>query len=125
MTPARDVTSYIASAPKDARPKLRQIRTTIRAAAPDAVESIGYGMPFYSFKGKSGVEARLCYFGFRKKTIVFYTRPKYLEELRDELIPYSTSKSALHFRLDRPIPIQLIRKLVKGAARTNPVLRPA
>ena len=112
VTPPGDVDEYVQHAPKEVRPKLREIRAAIQETAPDVVESISYGMPFYSFRGESGFGARLCYFGFQKNCVVFYTRPAFLEEHGDATGPYLSSKSALHFRLDRPIPIQLIRKVV-------------
>ncbi|MGI0091284.1 MAG: DUF1801 domain-containing protein [Nitrososphaerales archaeon] len=70
--------------PKEVQPKLREIRAAIREAAPDAVESISYGMPFYSFKGESGFQARLCYFGLLKKTkkIAFMSAPSSLKSTR-------------------------------------------
>jgi len=110
---------YIQNAPKEVRRKLREVRTAIREAAPDSIETISYGMPFYSFKGETGFQARLCYFGFLKKSIVFYTRPAFLEEHMDEVETYLSTKSALHFPLDRPIPVQLIRKLVRNGVRKH------
>ena len=98
---------------------LREIRAAIREAAPDAVESISYGMPFYSFKGESGFQARLCYFGFLKKRVVFYTRPLVLEDHKDEVGSYMTAKSALQFPLDGPIPTRLIKKLVRTGIRKH------
>jgi uncharacterized protein YdhG (YjbR/CyaY superfamily) len=63
----KNVDEYITAAPKEVQPKLREVRAAIREAAPEAVESISYGMPFYSFKGESGFKARLCYFGLLKR----------------------------------------------------------
>ncbi|TLX99039.1 MAG: DUF1801 domain-containing protein, partial [Thaumarchaeota archaeon] len=59
----KSVDEYIAAARKEVQPKLREIRTAIREVAPDALESISYGMPFYSYKGEQGFKGRLCYFG--------------------------------------------------------------
>ena len=119
MDPTRNVDAYIQNAPKEFRPKLREIRTAIREAAPDSSETISYGMPFYSFRGETGFQARLCYFGFLKEKIVFYTRPAFLEEHTDEIEMYLSTKSALHFPLDRPIPVQLIRRLVRNGVRKH------
>ena len=119
----KDVDAYIENAPKEVQSKLRETRAAIRDAAPDAVESISYGMPFYSFKGESGFQARLCYFGLLNKNnrIAFYTRPMYLEEYRNEVKTYQTTKSALQFPLDGPIPVQLIKKLVKNGMRKHKI----
>lgn len=111
--------SFIEATPKEAQPKLRVIRAAIREAAPDAVESISYGMPFYSFRGESGFQARLCYFGLLKKKVVFYTRPAFLEEYMGKVEPYLSTKSALHFRLDTPIPVRLVKKLVRNGVKKH------
>lgn len=115
----QDVDRYIEAAPKNVQPNLRAMRAAIREAAPDAVEGISYGMPFYRFKGESGFRARLCYFGLLKKSVVFYTRPVFLEEHREEVEPYLTTKSALHFPLDKPVPVELVRELVRSGVRRH------
>jgi uncharacterized protein YdhG (YjbR/CyaY superfamily) len=119
MGRSKDVDSFIEAAPKEFQPKLREIRAAIRKAAPTAVESISYGMPFYSFPGESGFGARLCYFGLRKQNVVFYTRPVFLEEYASEVEPYLSTKSALHFLRDRPIPVRLIQKLVRNGVKKH------
>ena len=121
MTDAMKVDEYISRAPEGAQAKLGDIRAAIREAAPEAVESISYGMPFYSFKGESGFQARLCYFGLLKKKnkIAFYTRPLFVEEYRKEVEAYMTTKSALQFPLDQPIPVHLIKKLVRNGIRKH------
>lgn len=63
---SKSVDEYIENTPRDVQPKLREIRMAIQEAAPAAIESISYGMPFYSFRGESGFQARLCYFGLLK-----------------------------------------------------------
>jgi uncharacterized protein YdhG (YjbR/CyaY superfamily) len=119
MKSAKNVATYIENAPEELRPKLREIRAAIREAAPDAIENISYGMSFYSFKGETGFKARLCYFGFLKKKIVFYTRPIFLQKYVDEVEPYMTAKSALRFSLDEPIPLQLIKKIVRNGLKEH------
>jgi uncharacterized protein YdhG (YjbR/CyaY superfamily) len=121
MNRATEVDRYIENAPEDARPQLRQIRAAIRRAAPVAIESISYGMPHYSFRRESGFGSRLCYFGLlkSKRKIALYTRPAFLEGLEDEAGAFRITKSALHFPLDRPIPVRLIQKLVRNGVRTH------
>ena len=119
MNGAQDVDTFIEDAPPEVRAGLRQLRKAIRAAAPDAVESISYGMPFYSFAGESGFGARLCYFGLLKRKIVFYTRPVFLEGHTDEAKPYRSAKSALHFAPDQPVPVRLIQKIVRTGTRKH------
>jgi uncharacterized protein YdhG (YjbR/CyaY superfamily) len=115
----KSVEGYITAAPKEAQPKLREVRAAIREVAPNAVEGISYGMPFYSYKGKQGIEGRLCYFGLLKASIGFYLRPPVIEEHMDELAEYASSKSALQFPLDSPMPVPLIKKLVRARIRID------
>ena len=115
----KSVDEYIAAARKEVQPKLREIRTAIREVAPDAVESISYGMPFYSYKGEQGFKGRLCYFGLLKTSIGLYLRPLVIAEHTDELTEYQTTKSALQSPLDKPIPVALIKKLVRDGIKRH------
>ena len=91
MGPVKDVDGYIASAPKDAQTKLRELRTAIRAAAPNAEDSLSYGMPFYSYRGEVG--ARLCYFGLKTDGIGFYMRPKDFSSHLGKVAKFQSTKS--------------------------------
>jgi len=115
----KTVDEYIAAARKEAQPKLREVRAAIRDVAPEAVESISYGIPFYSYKGEKGINGRLCYFGLLKTSIGLYLRPPVIEEHMDELSGYKTTKSALQLPLDRPIPVSLVKKLVRDGMRRH------
>ena len=117
--PPKNVDEYIASTPKEVQPKLREVRAAIREVAPNAVESISYGMPYYSYKGKSGIKARLCYFGLLKTSIGFYLRPPVIEDHKGELAGYISTKSAVNFPVDKPIPIPLIRLLVRARLKVD------
>lgn len=116
---AKNVDEYIAAAGKGARPKLRQVRAAIREVAPEAIEGISYGMPFYSYEGEVGFTNRLVYFGLQKSRLALYMRPQDLEEPADALAEYKSTKSALWFPLDQAIPISLIKKLVRNAVRRH------
>jgi uncharacterized protein YdhG (YjbR/CyaY superfamily) len=115
MTPPRTVDQYIRAAPIELQPVLRKVRLAIQQAAPDSVESISYGMPFYSFRGEVGIERRLCYFGIQGTNLRLYFRPRDLEPHAQEIARYRSSKSALRFSVDEPIPRQLVKKIVSGA----------
>jgi uncharacterized protein YdhG (YjbR/CyaY superfamily) len=115
----KSVDEYIAAAPKEVQPKLRKIRAAIRDVAPDAGESISYGMAFYNYKRESGFKGRFCYFGLQKAHIGLYIPPPIIEEHKDELAEYRTTKSALQLPLDRPIPISLIKKLVRDRMKRH------
>jgi len=107
------VDEYIARAPKEVQDKLRDILVAIREAALTAVESIGYGMPYYDYKG------RLAWFGLAKAHIGLYVRPPVVEEHKKELTDFETTKSTVRFPLDKKIPVRLIKKLVKARMEKN------
>ena len=107
------VDEYIAAAPKEAQPKLRQVRKAILEAAPEARESISYRIPYYAYRG------RLVWFGIFRKHIGLFLRPPLLEEHKSELKGYTMTKSSLHLPLDREIPSALVKRLVKDAIRRN------
>jgi len=109
----KTVDEYIAGSPREARSKLREMRSAIRAVAPKAEESISYTMPYYSYKG------RLAWFGLHTTHIGLYLRPPVVAEHKKELARFVTTKSAVHFPLDRKLPIQLIKKLVKARIKRN------
>ena len=119
MKPAKDVQEYISTAPVALQPKLRAVRVAIREVASDADESVSYGMAFYSYKGETGIDRRLCYFGLVKGGIGFYLRPKDLETHEKQVGKYKRTKSALLFPVDKPVPVSLIKDLVQDAIRRH------
>ena len=119
MKTAKDIDSYIAAAPKEVQPKLREVRAAIREAAPSAVEGISYGMPFYSYKGKKGIAGRICYFCLLKSDVGFYLQPPVIEAHEDELAEYASTRSALRFPLAEPMPVPLIKKLVRARTKID------
>ena len=108
-----EVDRYISSAPKSIQAKLAQVREAIFEAAPGARESISYKIPFYDYRG------RLAWFGLFTNHIGLFIRPPVLQEHRDELKGYSMTKSSLHLPLGKPIPVKLVKKLVKAGVRMN------
>jgi uncharacterized protein YdhG (YjbR/CyaY superfamily) len=119
MMKAKTVDDYISTAPREMQPKVRQIRAAIREVAPEAIESISYGMPFYSYKGEEGFKGRLVYFGLLKSSIALYMRPQDLEPYMNEVTEYKSTKSALQFPLNQALPVQLIKKLVREATKRH------
>ncbi|MGD0638401.1 MAG: DUF1801 domain-containing protein [Nitrososphaerales archaeon] len=110
------VDAYISAAPEEVRGKLREVRAAIKGAAPTATESISYRMPYYNYKG------RLAWFGLHTAHIGLYLRPPVIEEHKKELSKYTTTRSAVHLPLDVPIPVSLIKKLVKARMKKNDAL---
>jgi uncharacterized protein YdhG (YjbR/CyaY superfamily) len=110
---AVNVDAYIRAAPKEARAKLIQLRSIIKAAAPKADEHISYGMPYYGYHG------RLAYFRLAKKHIGLYIMTPVIGEYKKELKGYSTTKATIRFPLDKKLPAALIRKLINARMKKN------
>jgi uncharacterized protein YdhG (YjbR/CyaY superfamily) len=113
MNSAKSVDAYIKAAPKELRRKLHDIRRSITTVAPYAEETMSYGMPAYRYKG------RLAYFAYFKQHISLFVMPPVLLTHKKETSGYSTTKSAIHFPLNKKIPVVLIKKLVRAGMRQN------
>jgi uncharacterized protein YdhG (YjbR/CyaY superfamily) len=109
----KDIDEYIAGFPEDVQAILQKVRATIRAAAPEAEETISYQMPSFRLKGY------LVYFAAHKSHIGLYPAPSGIEEFMQELSPYVGGKGSVRFPLDRPIPYDLIARIVKFRAEEN------
>jgi len=109
----QDIDEYIAGFPKDIQEILEKIRITIRKAAPDAEETIKYQLPTFTLKGN------LVHFGAFKKHIGFYPTPTGTEKFRNELSVYEGAKGSIRFPLDKPIPYDLISKIVEFRVKEN------
>ncbi len=107
------IDEYIAGFPPDIQEKLQQIRQTIRAAAPDAEEAIKYQMPTFTLKGN------LVHFAAFKQHIGFYPAPTGIEEFQQELSAYKGAKGSVRFPLDKPIPYDLITRIVRFRVGEN------
>ena len=118
MKKAKDVDSYIASAPEAIRDRLVALRRVIREAAPNATERISYGIPFYEYGG-TGYKGRLVYFAAFKNHIGFYPPVRGDARLEKAVAPYAGAKGNLKFPLDRPIPYTLIERIVKHRVKQN------
>lgn len=107
----RSVDEYIAVAPEQARAKLVQLRNIVKAAAPKAEERISYGMPYYKY------HRALVGFAAYKNHIGLYGA--LTEEQRHEFRDYEITKGTIRLPLDRPLPIKLIKKLIKERVEHN------
>jgi uncharacterized protein YdhG (YjbR/CyaY superfamily) len=106
------IDEYIAGFPQDVQQILERVRTTIREAAPEAVETISYQMPTFDLDGK-----HLVYFAAYKKHIGMYPVPMGSE--MEGLAAYEAGKGTARFPLDRPIPFDLITRIVEFRIREN------
>lgn len=113
MKKPKDVDAYISTAPKESQIKLNQLRSIIKKSAPQAVEKISYGMPYYAYKG------RLAYFSAWKTHIGLYIPTPTIAEHRSELAAYETTKATVRLPLNRKLPVTLIQKLIRARAKTN------
>lgn len=104
---------YIRSQPGHHRKNLEIIRQTIKSAAPDAAETISYQMPAFKFHGM------LCFFAVFKDHYSLFVAPSIHPAFADELKSFKTTKSAIHFPFDQPIPVRLIEEIIRFAAISN------
>jgi uncharacterized protein YdhG (YjbR/CyaY superfamily) len=113
QTPPKTIDEYIAGFPGDVQEILQQIRQTIREAAPDAQEKISYQMPTFTLNGN------LIHFAAFKNHIGLYPTPTGIEEFEKELSVYERGKGSVRFPLDKPIPFDLISRIVKFRVKEN------
>ena len=112
--PPKTIDEYIAGFPPDVQRVMEQVRATIRKAAPDATESISYRIPTFKLHG-----SYLVYFAGHTKHIGVYPAPVDAPALKKELAPYATGKGTVQFPLDKPIPVDVITKIVKYRSKEN------
>jgi uncharacterized protein YdhG (YjbR/CyaY superfamily) len=109
----RNTDEYIAGFPENTQKMLNELRSAIRKAAPEAEETISYRMPAYRLNGV------LVYFAAQKNHIGFYPTSSGVDAFREELSAYKTSKGAIQFPLDEPIPLKLVSAIVKFRVKEN------
>lgn len=107
------IDEYIADFPRDMQPLLEKVRAVIRKAAPDAEEAIKYMMPTYVLQGN------LIHFAGYNHHIGLYPGSRPIEQFKDELSKYETSKGTVRLPLDKPIPVGLITKITKFCVQRN------
>lgn len=110
----KNVDEYIAGFPGDIQKILTRIRNIILKYAPDAEESISYKMPTYKTFGKT-----LIYFAGFKQHIGLYATPSGHIEFKNELAKFKHGKGSVQFPLDKPIPYDLIKKIVEFRVEEN------
>lgn len=102
------IDEYVATFPGNVQAILKEIRQTIQETEPDAVEAISYRIPTFKLRGKN-----LVHFGAYKSHIGFYPTPSALESFSEELSAYASGKGSAQFPLDKPMPLDLIRAIVR------------
>ncbi len=109
----KSIDEYIAQFPADVQAIMQELRRVIRQAAPDAKERISYAMPGFYQKGM------LVWFGGHKDFIGFYPTGGGIEAFKDQLTGYQTTKGGIHFSLDKPMPYELVTRIVEYRVRQN------
>lgn len=109
----KNVDEYISSFPGDVARKLSQIRKTIRAAAPKADELISYGIAGYKHHGM------LIYFAGFTNHVSVYPAPRGAAAFKKELASYKGGKGTIQFPLDKPVPFELITRIIKFRMQEN------
>lgn len=100
------IDQYISTFPPETQKLLNQMREAIRSVAPEAEEVIKYAMPTYVLDGN------LVHFAAYKNHIGFYPAPSGLQAFHNEIAHYKSSKGAVQFPLDQPLPLELVKKIV-------------
>lgn len=108
------IDDYIAGFPPGTRDVLEKIRATIREAAPDAEEAISYRIPTFRLNGRY-----MIYFAGFKEHVSVYPAPMGAAEFADDMAVYGSGKGTVKFPLDKPIPLDLIRRIVEFRIEEN------
>jgi uncharacterized protein YdhG (YjbR/CyaY superfamily) len=111
--PNPEVDAYIAALTPDRRAPMTQLRETIRAVAPDADEVITYRMPGF----KAGGSFLVSYDAFKQHYSLFPWNEEMVAELGDEIAPYAKGRGTLQFPASKPLPLDLIRRIVEIRVR--------
>ena len=116
--PAKDVDAYLASAPKELRTVLENLRKAIKAAAPKAEEVISYKMPAFRLNGML-----VYYSAFKDHCSLYVASDKIRRQFSDELKPFKSGKGTLQFTPDNPLPANLVTRIVKARVAENAARR--
>jgi uncharacterized protein YdhG (YjbR/CyaY superfamily) len=114
----KSIDDYISGFPVEVQYLLQQVRLKIKELAPRAEEAISYGIPTFKLNGN------LVHFAAFKNHIGLYPTPSGLEEFEKELSPYKQGKGSVQFPLDKPLPLDLIGKIVEYRVRKNTEKKP-
>jgi len=108
-TATAQIDATLAALPADQRTALQALRKTIAAAAPEAVETISYGMPAFRYHGR----ALVSYAAFKAHCSFFPMSAALIETHRDELAGFATAKGTLRFTPEHPLPNDLVERIVR------------
>lgn len=107
------IDEYISTFPEEIQKILEELRATIKASAPEVEEKISYQMPTFTLKGN------LVHFAIWKNHIGFYPTPSGTQAFKRELSIYEGAKGSVKFPIEKPLPLELISKIVKFRVAEN------
>ena len=110
---SKNIDDYIATFPQNVQHRLRELRSAIREAAPQAEESISYGMPTFKLNGN------LVHFAAYSKHIGFYVPSSVILAFKEKLSSYKQSKGTVQFPIDWPIPLDTVKEIVRFRVKEN------
>jgi uncharacterized protein YdhG (YjbR/CyaY superfamily) len=111
------VDEYIATCPKAAQTRLREIRNAIRSAAPGSTETVSYfQMPGYFYEGYD-YNGMFAWFSFKAPYVRLHVRPPVLQDHKKHLGDFATTRAIISFPVDKPTPKALVKKLVKASIK--------
>ena len=113
MNPYSNIDEFIDQFPPDVQKILQELRKVIQETAPDATEAISYGIPTFKLHGN------LVHFSAYKSHIGFYPTSSGIEKFKDQLSAYDLSRGTVRFPIDKPLPYDLIRKIVVFRVNEN------
>ena len=115
MAAPTSVDDYLAALPEASRAALEKLRKAIKAAAPDATETISYQIPTFTDHGRLLVS----YAAFKDHCSLFPASQAVKDALGDGLKPYVTGKATIRFHADKPLPVALVKRIVKARIEEN------
>jgi uncharacterized protein YdhG (YjbR/CyaY superfamily) len=119
MAAPTSVEDYLAALPEGSRAALEKLRKAIKAAAPEATETISYRMPAFKDRGRILV----YYAAFKDHYSMYPASNAVMDALGEELKPYFSGKGTIRFDADKPLPVALVKKIVKARLEENAARR--
>ena len=107
------IDEYISTFPKEVQVVLEELKQAIRESAPEAEEAIRYQIPTFRLYGN------LVHFAAYKNHIGFYPTSSGVTAFKKELSQYEVSKGTIRFPLDKPIPLDLVKRIVEFRVKEN------
>ena len=108
------VKEYLIDVPGDKRKVLDKLRKTISSLVPKAEEYISYGMPTFKYNGPL-----VSYAAFKEHCSLFPWNATLIKKFAEELKPFKTSKGTIQFTVDNPLPVALVKKLIRERMKEN------